>query len=91
MVNVPGPIGPKPEIDLLNRIMQATQRSQQGQDKIAAATLAAGMIAASGRAHSIKEAVELMHKLQLALNPAAGGSGRYNAMVNEGDLDRAHN
>ena len=41
-----------------------------------AATLASGIIAASGRPHSIKEALEIVQDIQFAMYPAPG-IGRY--------------
>jgi len=47
---------------VLNQLLTATKTS-------AAASLAAGMIAASGRPHSVQEALELVHSIKFALYP----------------------
>lgn len=59
------------------------------QQRTVAATIAAALIVASGRAHSPAEAVELADVCQAALHPRPGNS-RYNALSQSGKLDLAH-
>jgi hypothetical protein len=53
------------------------------------ATLGAALIAASGRPHSVNEAVELMHDFEFRLNPVPG-NGRYEEWKKKFDGDKPH-
>jgi len=68
----------------LGELVQATKYQ-------AAATLAAGMIAASGRPHSIEEAMAAAHDIHFAIHPAPGFS-HYDAWVKTKDakLKKVH-
>lgn len=62
------PIPPTPD---LMRLAIATERA-------AAATLAAALITAAGRPHSVDEAAQLMNDLQHKLYPTPGDAGHSN-------------
>jgi hypothetical protein len=51
---------------------KAIRELAQAANYQAAATLAAGMIAASGRPHSIEEAMALAHEIHFTIQPAPG-------------------
>jgi hypothetical protein len=55
----------------------------------AAATLAAAIITASGRAHSVSEAVKVLHDIQFSLWPLYG-HGVYDNWKKQADLDKPH-
>lgn len=57
----------------------------------AAATLAAGIIAASGRPHSIEEAMAVAHNIHFAIHPAPG-FGHYQewAKTKDATLKKVH-
>ena len=65
-----------PVPELLRTLTQQGQVNQHRTEQATAASLASGLIAASGRAHSIQEALELMFDIQYALYPSPG-AGRY--------------
>ncbi|MHB1100889.1 MAG: hypothetical protein ACYCZR_15195 [Burkholderiales bacterium] len=64
------------------RLIAATQRS-------AAATLAAALIAASGRPHSTGEAIKLLYDIEFSLYPM-NGRGIYEEWKKTHDPDLAH-
>jgi hypothetical protein len=70
------------EIQLMAQITEATKKN-------AAATLAAALITASGRAHSVGEAVKLMHDIEWTLWPSPS-HGAYQAWKKTFDPDAKH-
>jgi hypothetical protein len=77
------PIPPEIGADL-TRLINATQHA-------AAATLAAALITASGRPHSVDEALELVRDIQYSLYPANyRNSGQYQAWEKSKQTDKAH-
>lgn len=65
------------------QLLAATQHA-------AAAALAGGIIAASGRPHSVREALELQRSVFYALFPH-GGHGRYEQWAKDPDnLNKTH-
>lgn len=55
----------------------------------AAASLAGGIIAASGRPHSLQEAIEVQNKVYWAMFPDPS-HGRYQATKAATDMEKAH-
>ncbi|MBY5350213.1 hypothetical protein [Rhizobium leguminosarum] len=70
-------IGPE-----LNKLISSQQSA-------VAATLAAALVTASGRPHSINEVLGLMRDIQFSLYPNVG-SGHYEAWKKSFDGDKAH-
>jgi hypothetical protein len=81
------PIPPMTGVDLA-QLINATQH-------VAAATLAAALITAAGRPHSVDEALNLLHDIQYSLHPGSflpgsPGSGPYQAWQQSKQTDKAH-
>ena len=58
-------------------------------NRIAAATLAAALIANTGRPHSVDEAIKLMYDFEWSMMPSPG-QGRYEAWSKEVDTSKPH-
>ncbi len=71
-------------VHLLNNIDRSLTQLTEAAKYQTAATLAAGIIAASGRPHSIEEAIALAHNIHFAIHPAPG-YGRYEAWAKTKD------
>lgn len=56
--------------------LQAVSQLAAQISRLEQATLAAALIAASGRPHSVQEAIDLMRDLQFSMHPSPG-SGAY--------------
>ena len=65
-----------PVPDLLHTIIRQNQTIERRMETSVAASIASGMIAATGRPHTITEALELTFDVQMALYPPEPGSGR---------------
>ena len=68
-------------VKLLNQVLHSTNRA-------AAASLAGGIIAASGRPYSVGEAMELLQTVSFTMNPAPN-YGNYQAWAAEKDAHLA--
>jgi hypothetical protein len=65
------------------------KRDTQLANRQAAATLAAALITASGRPHSVGEAIELLYDFEWSFMPQPG-SGRYDAWKKDRNTTEAH-
>jgi hypothetical protein len=77
------PIPPMTGVDLA-QLINATQNA-------AAATLAAALITAAGRPHSVDEAINLLRDIQYSLHPGNfANTGPYQAWQQSKQTDKAH-
>lgn len=77
------------ETKLLNEMSLAMLRTEHATKRAAAASIASGMIAASGRPHSIEEATELALSVFHAMFPDPS-QGRFKAWQESVDLKEPH-
>lgn len=91
MIDLPGPLTAqdRADIQVLTRIAQAADLANIHAQRQVAATLAAGIISASGRAHSVSEALVVFQDVHFAMNPD-NGNGRYKAWKETADLEKPH-